>query len=343
MLLFAFGSSVLAGFGLAALQERRVTRRQLRLAAGILACAMMLGAVLIGAIPSWFPLEGPHGEPGPGPLSVLSIGIWIQLAIVMAVVATAVWMAERPSMFAAALLMAILVADLLSALPYDIKPDGIEFAAISEAETQPSVHALAIGRALEPTQGRALAIGGTQVDDVLPATFARVWRIPIAGGYGPMLMDRLSRMATMGTNGEVRPTVLADADATLDLLAVRYVIANENQLADPVRQHWLKGSERWREAMHFKTSRQTDRGTDVDVEGETDVTVFENRRALPRAWFVGDLTTLNDRDGIDAVRASRLPDGRVFDPRDVAIVDPANHPAISHFPHGASDARVTRV
>ena len=67
------------------------------------------------------------------------------------------------------------------------------------------MHALAIARALEPTQGRALAIGGTQVDEVLPATFARVWRIPIAGGYGAMLMDRLSRLATMGTNGEVRP------------------------------------------------------------------------------------------------------------------------------------------
>jgi hypothetical protein len=252
-------------------------------------------------------------------------------------------MAERPSTFAPALLMAILVVDLLSALPYDIKPDGIEFAAISEAETQPSVHARAIGRALEPTQGRALAIGGTQVDDVLPATFARVWRIPIAGGYGPMLMDRLSRMATMGTNGEVRPTVLADEDATLDLLAVRYVIANEKELGDPVRQRWLKGSARWQEAMHFKTSRQTDRGTDEDVEGETDVTVFENRRALPRAWFIGDLVTLNDRDGIDVIRTSRLADGRAFDPRTMAIVDPADRPATSRFVPGAAAARVVRI
>jgi len=343
MFLFAFGSSVLAGFGLAALQERHVTPRQLRLAAAILGCVMVVGAVLIGAIPSWFPLEGPHGEPGPGPLSVLSIGVWIQFAIFMAVVATVMWMAATASKRAPVLLTAIVVVDLLSALPYDIKPDGIEFYAMSESETHPSVHALAIGRALEPTQGRALALGGTQVDDVLPATFARVWRIPIAGGYGPMLMDRLSRMATMGTNGEVRPTVLADEDATLDLLAVRYVIANENLLDDPVRQRWLQGSGRWREAMHFRTSRQTDRGADTDVEGETDVTVFENRRALPRAWFIADLATLNDRDGIDVVRTSRLPDGRVFDPRAVAIVDPANHPATSHFSPGASEARVLHI
>jgi hypothetical protein len=47
---------------------------------------------------------------------------------------------------AAALLTAIVVVDLLSALPYDIKQDGIEFYAMSESETHPSVHALAIGR-----------------------------------------------------------------------------------------------------------------------------------------------------------------------------------------------------
>ena len=343
LFLFAFGSSVLAGFGLAALQQGQVTRRQFRRGAGLLATVMLFGAVLIAARPSWFPLEGPHGEPGPGPLSVLSVGIWIQFAILVAVVVTAMWMAAKPSKALPAVLMAILVVDLLSALPYDIKPDGIEYFAITESETRPSVDALAIARALEPTQGRALAIGGTQVDDVLPATFARAWRIPIAGGYGAMLIDRLSRMATMGANGEVRPTVLADEDATLDLLAVRYVIVNSDLLDDPVRQRWLRGSARWQEAMHFRTSRQTDRGADVDVEGETDVTVFENRRALPRAWFVSEVTSIDDAGGIEAVRTSRLPGGRAFDPRAVAIVDPANRPAESHFAPGVSEARVVRV
>ena len=354
MFLFAFGSSVLAGVGLAALERRHVMRRQLLGAAGAVAGVMVLGAMLIGASPSWFPLEGPHGEPGPGPLSVLSVGVWIQFGIFVASVATLTWMAAGPSKawravaerrrrVAPALLMAILVADLLSALPYDIKPDGIEFTAVTAEEIQPSVHAIAIGRALESTQGRALALGGTQVDDVLPATFARAWRIPIAGGYGAMLIDRLSRMATMGTNGEVRPTALADENATLDLLAVRYVIVNEKELDDPARQRWLRGSARWREAMHFKTSRQTDRGADIDVAGETDVTVFENRRALPRAWFVSEVAAMNDTVGIEAVRTSRLPDGRAFDPRMMAIVDPANQPGSLLFSPGAWQARVVHV
>ena len=215
MFLFAFGASVLAGFGMAAFERRQLSLRSFRGAAATLTLVMVTGAILIGAYPASFPLEGPHGEPGPGPLSILTVGVWIQFAILAAVVAVCerwvrVSFPENGRWRAApVLLVAMLVVDLLNALPYDIKPDGIEIYGISAEATQPSVHALAIGRALEPTQGRALAIGGTQLDAVLPATFARAWRIPIAGGYGAMLVDRLSRLATMGTNGEVRPSVLA--------------------------------------------------------------------------------------------------------------------------------------
>jgi hypothetical protein len=178
---------------------------------------------------------------------------------------------------------------------------------------------------------------------VLPATFARVWRIPIAGGYGAMLMDRVSRLATMGTNGEVRPAILADDDATLDLLAVRFVIVNQRELEDPVRRRWLNGSERWRQAMHFRTSRETDRGVDADVEGETEVTVFENQRALPRAWIVADVAAMNDADAIQAIRSSRLPARGFFDPRLVAIVDPASRPRATHFVPGSSSARLVAI
>src|SRR4029453_8048994 len=236
-----------------------------------------------------------------------------------------------------------LVVDLLNALPYDIKPDGIEYYALTAEQTQPSVHARAIGRDLEPTHARALAIGGTQVDELLPGTFARAWRIPIAGGHGAMLLDRVSRLATMGANGEVRPTVLGDEDQTLDLFAVKYVIVNAPQLADQERRHWLHGNERWREAMHFRTSRQTDRGMDQDVAGETEVTVFENRRALPRAWVVETVTPAPESEAIRAVKTSRFADGTPFDARHTALVDAAHVPPTMNFSPGASAVNVARV
>jgi hypothetical protein len=270
------------------------------------------------------------------------VGVWIQFAILAAVI-LAVWRMGRR--WAPVALMAVLIIDLLSALPYDIKRDGIEFYALNDKQIQPSVHALAIGHALESTQGRALAIGGTQVDDVLPATFARAWRIPIAGGYGAMLIDRVSRLAGMGTNGEVRAGTLSDTDTTLDLLAVKYAIVNDNLLDDPDRAHWLRNSPtgRWREAMHFMTSRETDRGADETVDGETAVTVFENERARPRVWVASVALPMLDDSTIATIRSSRLPDGGAFDPAATVLVDPSTPLPVSHFSPGASDARVTRV
>jgi hypothetical protein len=343
MFLFAFGFSVLAGYGVAALQRREASPRAVRVAVGVVVMAMLVGALLIRAYPASFPLEGPHGEPGPGALSFFSVGVWIQFIALTAAVVAILWVRRRPSPISYLALTVVLVVDLLNALPYDIKRDGIEIYAITAEQTKPSVHAIAIAKALEPTHARALAIGGTQVDEVAPGTFARAWRIPIAGGYGAMLIDRLSRLATMGANGEVRPAVLADEDQALDVMAVKYAIVNAQQLADPERRRWLYGSERWREAMHFRTSRETDRGTDEDAADETDVTVFENRRALPRAWMADTVTPLAEPDAIRTVKTSRLPDGASFDARRTALVDPSSIPATSMFSPGAYQAQVTRI
>jgi len=343
MFLFAFGASVLAGFGVAAVQRREVSRRALRLSLLVVGVAMLTGALLIRGFPAAFPLEGPHGEPGPGVLSLLTVGVWIQFIMLAAAAAAIVWVLKRPSPASSLALMALLIIDLLNALPYDIKPDGIEYFALTAEQTQPSVHARAIGQALEPTHARALAIGGTQVDEVLPATFARAWRIPIAGGYGAMLIDRLSRLATMGTNGEVRPSLLSEGDQTLDLLAVKYVIVSAAQLEDQERRHWLNGGARWREAMHFRTSRQTDRGVDHDVAGETEVTVFENHRALPRAWVVETVTPTEESEAIRAVKTSRFADGTSFDARQTALVDSSRVPPTVKFSPGASAVSVARI
>ena len=102
--------------------------------------------------------------------------------------------------------------------------------------------------------------------------------------------------------------------------------------------------------MRFRTSRETDRGVDQDVAGETDVTVFENRRALPRAWLVGEIVPMPDDQAIGTIKSSRLPDGRRFDAATMAVVDssappPASHftPSASRFAPGASNVIVDRI
>jgi hypothetical protein len=49
--------------------------------------------------------------------------------------------------------------------------------------------------------------------------------------------------------------------------------------------------------------------------------VFENLRALPRAWLVSEVLTVSEGEALAAVSRSRLPDGREFDPRLHALVE----------------------
>jgi hypothetical protein len=80
-----------------------------------------------------------------------------------------------------------------------------------------------------------MAIAGTTRDAILPSGFARLWHIPVAGGYGPILLGNFQALATAGNNGDIRPELLALNDAALDLLAVRYIVVRDDDFPPPPR------------------------------------------------------------------------------------------------------------
>ncbi len=51
------------------------------------------------------------------------------------------------------------------------------------------------------------------------------------------------------------------------------------------------------------------------------VEVYENRNALPRAWFVDRVVVQNDDQNLKAIRAGLMPDGSPFDPQKTALLD----------------------
>lgn len=58
------------------------------------------------------------------------------------------------------------------------------------------------------------------------------------------------------------------------------------------------------------------------VEDLTDgVKVYENQRALPRAWLVGEVVQALPEQVLAAIRTSQLPDKRTFDARTMALVE----------------------
>jgi hypothetical protein len=52
-----------------------------------------------------------------------------------------------------------------------------------------------------------------------------------------------------------------------------------------------------------------------------DVVVYENLRALPRAWLATETLSLSDEASLEAIRTGKLADGREWNPRRTALVD----------------------
>jgi hypothetical protein len=70
--------------------------------------------------------------------------------------------------------------------------------------------------------------------------------------------------------------------------------------------------------------RTQDRAPDATrwrhVEDAGDVSVYENLRARPRAWLVGEVLSLPDAPALAAIKTGRLPDGRAYDPARTALI-----------------------
>lgn len=49
--------------------------------------------------------------------------------------------------------------------------------------------------------------------------------------------------------------------------------------------------------------------------------IWENLRAMPRAWLVGETAVANDEEALSTVLTSRFPDGRPFDPARTALLE----------------------
>ncbi len=82
----------------------------------------------------------------------------------------------------------------------------------------------------------------------------------------------------------------------------------------------LSDTTRWRQVGQID-SHNSGYGNEVIASDQGTGVVFENLRVLPRAWMVQEVVTLSEDAVFNAVRSSRLPDGRVFEPSKMALVE----------------------
>ncbi|HEY0082425.1 MAG TPA: YfhO family protein, partial [Pyrinomonadaceae bacterium] len=103
----------------------------------------------------------------------------------------------------------------------------------------------------------------------------------------------------------------------------------------------LADATRWRHVLDINFANSGYGAIKPEDVGEA--SVYENLRARPRAWLVGKVLRVTEEEALAALHSSRLADGSVFDPAEVALVEaPHGFTAQALDGEGAS-ARVTHL
>lgn len=156
---------------------------------------------------------------------------------------------------------------------------------------------------LNASHQRLLPVRGVSgTDDECPPNLSRLWGIPSASVFGPLLNTRYIELLGI-TEGGFLPvpwTFTSDLRA-FDILAIKY-------LTVPNGDARLKDYKNDSQPIFKK----------VAEVGKADL--YENTRAMPRVWLVGETRLMADSDVVGAVRRGQLPDEQLFDPRKIALL-----------------------
>ena len=138
-------------------------------------------------------------------------------------------------------------------------------------------------------------------------------------GYDPLINAAYKTFSGIDEAGHSYLTSPLDVrDQTLDLLSVRYLMcapalpdAQPDWRAQKIRDD-LSDSTRWRR-LPFRS----------EMPGWRDFEVYENLRALPRAWLVSRVIPVFEGDQLKTIRGGISLSGlRSFDPHKAALIEP---------------------
>jgi hypothetical protein len=322
-----FALAVLAGRGLTALAKETGGGRASPQALAACACVLLLtcAVVTLGA-PSGLRLAGGAAA------SLTNAPELFAPLVAAAVAAVLLWLYAKSAgrNWAAVLLLVSVALDLAlfghatgwrahSPRPEDPswrEPPPLAYLRAREGPGGGRARLLSVEHDFDPDRPVAVGEPSTRRDA------ARVWVHPNAAmthgaenaaGYEGFGLARYGRLAgDMKVWGE-----MADADRTLrgpsralDLLNVRHLLAPaaERPPGPPAEnpQPTPAPPGRWK-----------------FLAGVGGVAVYENTRALPRAWLAAEARALTPAQSLDTIRAGRLPGGAEWNPLRTALVTPA--------------------
>lgn len=199
---------------------------------------------------------------------------------------------------------------------------GSEYAVLSPhaSSLTPPQHAAWLNAEAGKTHHRVLSLrGNSGSKDELPVNLSMLWDVQNACGYENLLPQRISHLLNMKEGGFLLGTWAKDEDHTLDVLAVKYILLPKNDSRYPAPT-----SKRWR-----------------FIKEAGDALIYENLRAMPRAWVVSEGRVKN-AEAIATALQTGMDAGKEFDPNStVFLEEPAKNQ--SFLPDPDSKVEVTNL
>lgn len=146
-----------------------------------------------------------------------------------------------------------------------------------------------------------------------------VWKLSSISGYDPLLLKRYADLSGIQMTGIVAPESLQSQNRSLDLLSLKYLFVKN------VPKALLDNPSRWKPKGVVESTA-----------------VFENRRALPRAWMTENVQELPSEEILKTIHTGRLPDGSPFLPEKTALVE-EEFPSQENRPSGHSSVMIDRI
>jgi membrane protein YfhO len=122
---------------------------------------------------------------------------------------------------------------------------------------------------------------------------------------------------TVITSGSITVATIKNAPE-LSLSVTRITLANGEQ-AFPLRREWVT-EETPDQSVDSTQDRSTTKRWKKIAETK-DLAIFENGRELPRVWLASEARILTGPEILNVISSAKLPDGKAWDPRRVALVE----------------------
>jgi len=239
----SFAASVLAGFGIRALEGRHDAR-------GLVTRAIIAGSLVMGGgLASILLLSDKLRAAAAKNIAHVSFSPWMNHAVGVPLILFAVgsaaliiWAGRTHSRVRQAFLLSVLIVDLGS---FSFFIDWHYWSPKSSSLDPPSSATIYRPLVVNSYQ-RMISVRGTQGSITeLPPNTSRLFGIPNASGYGPLILSRVSQLLSMAHYGEVAGTWSAPDERSLDLMAARFVFlakgsADSATVDDPAGTAWSK-------------------------------------------------------------------------------------------------------